>query len=145
MGIDISRGIAALKSAWGFDSTEAAGETNSSAGESLSAEFLAEAQSYLTMGRHQSAAILAGDALEDALRTMCKNFSIALPTRPTVDSMNAQLAKLGVYDVLMEQRLAEMNELWDKANSGLWSEVSKSGVEKMLGEIRAFVSQHVVD
>jgi hypothetical protein len=145
MWIDITRGMAALKSAWSFDSMDAAAETRSNTSPDLSGDFLAEAESYLNMGRHQSAAILAGDALEETLRKLCVNFSVALPAKPTVDGMNAQLAKMGVYDPVMEQRLAEMKELWDKANSGLWSEVSKSAVENMMGEIRAFVSQHVVN
>jgi hypothetical protein len=142
MWIDITRGMTALKSAWGFGSADATVETGTTTGADLSGDFLAEAQSYLNMGRHQSAAILAGDALEDTLRKLCRELRVALPARPTVDGMNAQLAQMGVYDTQVEQRLAQLKAIWEKANSGLWSEVSKTDVETMLGEIRAFVSEH---
>ena len=145
MWIDITRGVAALMSAWSFSSLDTAAETRTTMGADLSGDFLAEAQSYMNMGRHQSAAILAGDALEEALRKLCMNFSIALPARPTVDGMNAQLAKLGVYDTVMKERLEELRTLAEKAHCGLWSEVSKSDVEIMLGEVRAFASQHVTN
>jgi HEPN domain-containing protein len=145
MWIEITRGVAALMSAWSLGSMEPAAETGTTMGADLSGDFLSEAQSYLNMGRHQSAAILAGGALEETLRKLCLNFSIALPARPTVEGMNAQLAKIGVYDTIMKQRLEELQELWEKANSGLWSEVSKSDVEIMLGEVRAFASQHLTN
>ena len=76
MWMDISRGMAVLKAAWSFSSTDTPSETTTVAevgGTDLSGEFLAEAQSYLNMGRHQSAAILAGDALEEALRAAAKS------------------------------------------------------------------------
>jgi hypothetical protein len=143
MWIDLTRGMAALKSAWSFGSTGAAAETVTPTNWDLSGDSLAEAQNYIHMGRHQSAAILAGDALEATLHKLCREYRVALPAKPTLDGMNAQLAHIGVYDGQVEQRLAELKALWDKANCGLWSEVSKSDVETMLGEIRAFVSQHV--
>lgn len=145
MWIDIPRGMAALRSAWSFGSTGATAGNEINVGADLQADFLADAQNYMNMGRHQSAAILAGDALEETLKQLCVNFSIALPAKPTLDGMNAQLVKIGVYDTLMEQRLAELKNLSEKANCGLWSEVSKSDVETMLGEIRAFVSEYVMN
>ena len=131
MWIDITRGVAALKSVWGFGSTAAADETGTMAG-ICRARFLADAQSYIHMGRHQSAAILAGDALEATLQRLCKEYRVALPGKPTVDGMNARLAQMGVYDSQVEQRLSELQSLWEKANCGLWSEVSKADVETML-------------
>ena len=139
---DLTRGVAALKSVWSFGSTGAAEQTATNAG-AASGDSLADAESYIHMGRHHSAAILAGDALEATLHHLCREYRVPLPGKPTVDGMNAQLAQMGVYDSQVEQRLAELQVLWEKANCGLWSEVSKSDVETMLGDIRAFVSQHV--
>ena len=104
MWMDISRGMAVLKAAWSFDSADTAVETEpvaEIAGTELTGEFLAEAQAYLNMGRHQSAAIMAGDALEEALRRLCSNNSVALST---VEDMIADLASKGVYDSLVEQQ-----------------------------------------
>jgi hypothetical protein len=145
MGFDMSRGLAALKSVWSFGSAATAVETGNTMGVDLSGDFLAEAQGYMNMGRHQSAAILAGDALEASLQQLCREYRVALPAQPTVDGMNAKLAQMGVYDDQVHQRLEEMRTLWDNANAGLWSEVPKSAVETMLDEIRAFVSQHVTN
>jgi hypothetical protein len=104
MWMDISRGMAVLKAAWSFDSAETAVETTpvaEIAGTELTGEFLAEAQAYLNMGRHQSAAILAGDALEEALRRLCSDNSVEVST---VDGMISELARKGVYDSLVEQQ-----------------------------------------
>ena len=143
MWIEITLGVAALKSMWGFGSTAAADETGTMASTLPDGDYLADAESYIHMGRHQSAAILAGDALEATLQRMCREYRVALPSKPTIDGMNARLAQMGVYDSEVEQRLSELQSLWEKANCGLWSEVSKADVETMLGEIRAFVSRHV--
>ena len=144
MWIDIMRGVAAIKSVWGFGPTRAAETTATMASYSSNADSLVDAESYIHMGRHQSAAILAGDALEATLHRLCKEYRVALPGKPTLEGMNARLAQMGVYDSEVEQRLSELQSLWEKANCGLWSEVSKADVETMLNEIRAFVSQHVV-
>ena len=143
MWMDISRGMAVLKAAWSFDSAETAVETTTVAeiaGNELTGEFLAEAQAYLNMGRHQSAAILAGDALEEALRRLCSDNSVEFST---VDGMISELARKGVYDSLVEQQLAECTNLHEKAMTGLWSEVSRNDVESMLRDLRAFVVDHV--
>ena len=143
MWMDITRGMAVLKAAWSFDSAETAVETTpvaEMAGTELTGEFLAEAQAYLNMGRHQSAAILAGDALEEALRRLCSDHSMEMLT---VDEMISELARKGVYDSLVEQQLAECTTLHEKAMTGLWSEVSKNDVESMLRDLRAFVVDHV--
>lgn len=144
MWIDITRGVAAIKSVWGFGSTATPEQTTTMASPSSNNDSLSDAESYIHLGRHQSAAILAGDALEATLHRMCKEYRVALPGKPTLEGMNARLAQMGVYDSQVEQRLSELQSLWEKANCGLWSEVSKADVETMLNEIRAFVSQHVV-
>jgi hypothetical protein len=143
MWMDITRGMAVLKAAWSFGSTDNSAETTPVAelSNDVSGEYLAEAQSYLNMGRHHSAAILAGDALQEALRRLCDNNSIALK-RPTVDSMISELARNGVYDSLVEQQLSELTGIYEKAVTGLWSEVSKDDVESMLRDLRAFVVEH---
>ena len=141
---EITRGMAALKSVWGLNSAEAAVETGTTPSD-LTGEFLAEAQKYLVMGRHQSAAILAGDALEATLQRLCHDFCIALPAKPTVEGMNQKLVQAGVYNSVVEQQVEAMRRLWDNANAGLWSEVKRSAVESMMNQIRAFVAMHVAE
>ena len=140
----ITRGVAALKSVWGFSSADAAVETITTPSD-LTGEFLAEAQKYMVMGRHQSAAILAGDALEATLQRLCRDFCIALPARPTIEGMNQKLVQAGVYNSLVEEQVEDMRRLWDNANAGLWSEVKHSAVESMMNQIRAFIAMHVAE
>lgn len=141
---EITRGVAALKSVWGVSSAEPAVETSTKPSD-LTVEFLAEAQKYLVMGRHQSAAILAGDALEVTLQRLCRDFCIALPAKPTVEGMNQKLVQAGVYNNVVEEQVEAMRRLWDNANAGLWSEVKRTSVESMMNQIRAFVAMHVAE
>ena len=144
MWIDISRGIAALKSAWSLDSTLVPAETATSAGPISSADFLDEAQNYIHAGRHQSAAMLAGDALELTLRKLCTANSVYVSAKTTVDAMNSELVRKGVYNDEVEQRLSAAARLADNATCGLWSELSKDDVELMLAEVRAFTAEHAI-
>lgn len=141
MWTELTRGVAALKSAWGFAPAVMPVETGTTT--DLTGDFLAEAQSYMNMGRHQSAAILAGDALEATLQKLCRDFCVALPARPTVHGMNEKLVQAGIYNNHVEQQVEELRTLWEKANEGLWSEVTKCAVENMMNQIRAFIAMHV--
>ena len=141
---EITRGVAVLKGTWGDDSTVDVAEKPVVC-EDFPDEFLASAQRDFERGRHQSAAILAGDALEETLRQLCMSNEVALPKKITVDGMNAELTRMGVYDDLVAQQLAELTELRDKAACGLWSEFSKDDVAMMLNEVRAFVTDHATN
>ena len=141
MWIDISRGIAVLRSAWNVSSADRLAET-AAVNQSFAGGFLQEAQNYMNMGRHQSAAILAGDALDETLRKLCSRHRVSVPGKTTIDNMNAELTKKGVYDEIVGQRVSEAASLCDKANCGLWSEFSKDDVESLLRELRAFALDH---
>jgi hypothetical protein len=68
-------------------------------------------------------------------------FSIAVPARPTVDGMNAQLAKTGVYDALMKQRLNNCASRW-KRQASVSGRTFRS---PMLKEVRTFQFPHVTN
>ena len=142
MFIDITRGVAALKSVWSLGSQACDAETATVCQGDNAPEFLDEAQTYITLGRHHSAAILAGDALESTLRKLCATHSVEVPSNSTLDNMNAELARMGIYDDHTEQRLSAASDLREKANCGLWSEVSKDDVEAMIAEVRTFASEY---
>ena len=142
MFIDITRGVAALISVWGLGSHAIAADTTRVCESEDAPEFLNEAQTYINLGRHHSAAILAGDALESTLRKLCAEHSVEVPTNSTLDNMNAELARKGIYDDETEQRLSAASDLREKANCGLWSEVSKDDVETMIAEVRTFAAEY---
>jgi hypothetical protein len=141
MWTDITRGVAALKSVWSLDAAGDAMETIVPA-QDLRGDFLAEAENYLNNGRHQSAAIMAGDALESTLRTLCASNSVLISDKASMLAMNEELARNGIYDNAVEQRVSAAATLSDKANCGLWSDFTKEDVEIMLAEVRAFAEEH---
>ena len=140
MWSDLTRGVAALKSVWSFDSIVPHADTACAVEDSP--DILREAETYFETERHHSAAILAGDALESTLRKLCAEHRVALSNHATLDGMNAELARKGIYSGVIEQRLNAAADLREKANCGLWSEVSKDDVEAMIAEVRAFAAEY---
>jgi hypothetical protein len=142
MWTEITCGMAVLMGAWRATSSPEAGENVNLQQKDFVADFLSEAEKHLETGQHQSAAILAGDALQDALRKLCAANSVIVSARTSAEIMNAELASRGVYDDEMQRRLHSAASLSDKASCGLWSDFSKDDVELMLAEVRAFATQH---
>jgi hypothetical protein len=145
MWIDITRGMAVLKAAWTNTSAAEITETESRIRPGACDDYLQQAETYFNLGRPQSAAILAGDVLEETLRKLCRENHVPLASRLTAHDMNSELVKRGVYDTDVATCLAQLTEIWDKANCGLWSEFSKNDVQNMLGQVRDFVSNHALE
>jgi|GEM_PF-2815644 uncharacterized protein (UPF0332 family) len=139
---DLARGVAAFKSVWSFDSIVSPAEAGTVCGADAAPDFLNEAQSYVESGRHHSAALLAGDALESALRKLCVEHSVDVSSNATLNGMNAELARKGIYSDELEERLKAAADLREKADCGLWSEVAKDDVEAMIAEVRAFAAEY---
>ena len=142
MWAEITRGMAAVMGAWSVASTAEADEFVNLPQKDFLSDFLSEAEKCLETGRHQTAAILAGDALEGALRKLCAAHSVIVPARTSAEIMNTELAERGVYDDQMQQRLHTAASISDKASCGLWSEFSKEDVQLMLAEVRCFAAEH---
>jgi len=145
MWIDITRGMAVLKAAWTNTSAAEISETEPRIRPDASGDYLEEAETYFNLGRPQSAAILAGDVLEETLRKLCRTNHVPLASRLTANDMNSELVKRGVYSNDVAECLAQLTEIWDKANCGLWSEFSKSDVQNMLSKVRAFVTDYTME
>lgn len=92
---------------------------------------------------YQAAAVIAGAVLEDTLRKMCQRANIALPDRPKVDSMNADLARQDVYDKLVQKQVTVWADLRNKAAHGEWDKFRSEDVEAMLRDVRRFVSERL--
>jgi hypothetical protein len=145
MWIDITRGMAVLKAAWTNTSAAEITETEPRIRPDACDDYLEQAETYFNLGRPQSAAILAGDVLEETLRKLCRVNHVPLVSRLTANDMNSELVKRGVYDTEVAECLAQLTEIWDKANCGLWSEFSKNDVQTMLGQVREFVANHAME
>ena len=142
MWTEITRGMAALIGVWSVASPVEASECLNLPQKDFVGDFLTEAEKHLETGRHQSAAILAGDALESALRKLCAAKCVTVSAKASAEVMNTALASQGVYDDQMQERLHRAATLSDQANCGLWSDFSEGDVEIMLAEVRAFTAEH---
>lgn len=105
-------------------------------------DFLEQAKYLFDNGYHAPAAIIAGSVLEDGLRKLCARKGITLPAKPKLDTMNAELAKSGVYNVLTQKKVTALADLRNKAAHGKWNEFSTTDVEQMISQVRSFMEDH---
>jgi len=142
MWIDITRGMAVLKAAWTNTSAVEITEIKPRIRPDASDDYLEQAETYYNLGRPQSAAILAGDVLEETLRKLCRANHVPLVSRLTANDMNSELARRGVYGIDVAECLSQLTDIWEKATCGQWSDFSKNDVQNMLGQVRDFVTDH---
>lgn len=105
-------------------------------------DFLDQAAHLLDSGYYQPAAVVIRSVLEDGLRKLCTKHEIALPTRPKLDTMNADLAKRGAYNKLTQKRITALADLRNRAAHGEWEEFTETDVEDMLRSTRQFMEMH---
>ena len=105
-------------------------------------DFLEQAEYLLSQGYHAPAAVIAGAVLEDGLRKLCVKNGISLPQKPKLDTMNAELAKAGVYKKLAQKRVTANADLRNKAAHGKWDEFSEQDVKEMISSVRTFMEQY---
>jgi hypothetical protein len=105
-------------------------------------EFLEQAEYLLSAGYYQPAAVIAGSVLEDGLRKLCKKQQIALPTKPRLDQMNAELAKNGMYNKLIQKKITSLAEVRNRAAHGQWDQFGKADVEDMMRGVRDFMERY---
>lgn len=105
-------------------------------------EFLEQAEHLQEVGYYQASAIIAGSVLEDGLRKLCIQNNVALPDKPKLDWMNAQLAKEGVYNKLTQKKVTAIADLRNNAAHGKWNEFKSSDVDDMLRGVRDFMERY---
>lgn len=105
-------------------------------------DFLDQATHLLNSGYYQPAAVVAGSVLEDSLRKLCLRHEIPVSAKPKLDTVNANLAKQGVYNKLTQKRVTALADIRNKAAHGEWDEFTKADVEDMLRSTRQFMETH---
>lgn len=106
-------------------------------------DFLEQAEYLVTEGFFPAAVSLAGAVLEDALRRLCDASGIPVPERTKIDTLNAGLAKAGVYDKLIQKRITAVADLRNTADHGHFDRVSPDEARDMVLWVRRFVTDHV--
>ncbi len=101
-------------------------------------DFLDQAEQLLVKGYFTAAAVIGGSVLEDGLRKLCSKNGMTLPAKPKLDSMNSDLAKAGVYNLLKQKQITALADLRNKAAHGLGG-FTKNDVESMIKDVRRFM------
>lgn len=104
--------------------------------------FLDQAKHLFDNGYHEPAAVIAGSVLEDGLRKLCARNGISLPSKPKIDSMNSELAKAGIYNILTQKKITALADLRNKAAHGKWNEFTAEDVGQMMSQTRIFMETH---
>ncbi len=105
-------------------------------------DFLGQGEHLLNTGYFQPAAVVIGSVLEDGLRKLCAKHEIPLSARPKLDTMNADLAKHGVYNTLTQKRVTALADVRNKAAHGEWDQFTRNDVDDMLRSVRQFMETH---
>jgi hypothetical protein len=105
-------------------------------------EFLEQGRALLASGYFAPAAVVIGAVLEDGLRKLCAKAAISLPEKPKLDSMNAALAKKGVYNVLGQKKITALADIRNSAAHGKWDAFESTDVDDMLRWTHDFMEKH---
>jgi hypothetical protein len=146
---DVEAGLGILRAA----RDEMAGGWTMTARGIVSAEifsdFLEMASHLLTEGYKDAAAVMIGSILEEHLRQLCRKAGIDIEivkpsgdkTPKKADTMNADLAKQGVYGVLDQKNVTAWLDLRHKAAHGKYSEYTKEQVDLMYQGVTNFMAR----
>ncbi len=106
-------------------------------------DFLEQAEVLFESGYYHPAASLTGAVLEDSLRKLCEKNNIAIPEKTKIDTLNAELAKAGVYSKLVQKEITAKADIRNNADHGKFNEFSKKDVEEMIKWVRHFESSYL--
>jgi hypothetical protein len=106
----------------------------------LIGDFTDQAEALVQEGYHVPAASLIGAVLEDALRKLCGVKSIPVPDKTKIDHLNAELARAGVYDKLIQKRITALADIRNNADHGHFDKFKREDVEDMVRWVRRFTA-----
>lgn len=101
---------------------------------------LEQAEQLLSAGYHGAAAVVAGVVLETTLRQMCEDNQIAVGK---LDKMNADLAKAGVLNRLLQKQITTWADVRNSAAHGKTEQFCREDVSAMIRDVRRFVAERL--
>lgn len=101
---------------------------------------LEQARELLNAGYHPAAAVIIGAVLETTLRELCGKHQI--PTGK-LDKMNADLAKAGQYNSLVQKQVTAWAAIRNSAAHGKNHEFTIDDVRNMLPAVEAFLAVQI--
>lgn len=111
------------------------------------ADFLEMGEYLLNEGYKDAAAVIIGSVLEDSLRKLCERASLPVvgnSGKPlTIDPLNTQLAKAGVYSKLVQKQVTTWAHVRNEAAHGGYDGYNTEQVKMMLLFVQSFVGEHL--
>ena len=111
------------------------------------ADFLEMGEHLLNEGYKDAAAVIIGGVLEDTLRKISERSQIPVVAdsgKPlTMDPLNAQLAKAGVYSKLVQKQITTWAHVRNKAAHAEYDEYNAEQVKSMLLFVQSFADTHL--
>jgi len=101
---------------------------------------LEQAEELLANGYYVAAAVISGVVLETGLRELCDRNSIP---HGKLDKMNADLAKIGIYNKLQQKRITALADIRNNAAHGKSTEFTAEDVSSMIKEVEKFLAQYL--
>lgn len=101
---------------------------------------LEQATELLNSGYSTAAAVIAGVVLETAFRELCDRKGIL---HGKLDKMNADLAKAGVYNKLIQKRITALADIRNSAAHGKTNEFTEQDVTDMIKEVGQFLANNL--
>ena len=111
----------------------------------LFGDFLEMATHLIENGYKDAAAVMAGTTLEVHIRKLCDKNDLATTSghKPKkAESLNAELAKEGVYTKLDQKNVTAWLGLRNNAAHGNYSEYTKEQVSLLIDNVRNFITRH---
>jgi len=106
-------------------------------------DFIEQAEQLLAADYHVPAASLAGAVLEDLLRKLCEKHRVPVPASTKIDRLNADLAKAGVYDKLVQKRITALADIRNNADHGHFNKFRPEDVEDMVKWVKRFGADYL--
>jgi hypothetical protein len=101
---------------------------------------LEQARELLSRGYKVPAAVIAGVVLETTLRQLCVDHGLPIGK---LDRMNADLAKTGLYNSLVQKRITALADLRNKAAHGHSDQFTEPDVTELINYVEGFVGDRL--
>lgn len=102
---------------------------------------LEQARELLSCGYKLASAAVAGAVLETALRDLCSRQGLM---HSSLDKMNADLARVGIYPELQQKRITALADIRNSAAQGKTDEFSDADIDNMIRDVEQFLIMHFV-
>jgi hypothetical protein len=101
------------------------------------ADALDQAKELLRLGYKDPACILARVALESALKDLSAKYDVP---EGKLDRMNADLAKLGAFNIVKQKQITAWADIGNKAAHGDWAAYTEADANAMVSGVEALVA-----